>query len=573
VTTVLGANNAVVANDTTLSGTPALRITGNGVRFTNREAGRVFADTAQDSAIVILGSGVTITNLAGGIIRSASGSSNTLSAPTILGGGNADRVENAGTILGLIDLAGGDDIFVDLVTGSNLGIPEVRGGDGNDTYVLVPTNTISRTANFNGGAGTDSLIVEGADGNVSSFSLTDVENVVIRSSGGVEGIRGVDRIEFDMRGAAFRFNALRFTDSPDADVVIRQDDPSRPTSLSIYDRITLRSVLGSSSSDFLSVGNDTVVTGAIDLGGGNDSLSIVRSQFENPQQQRIGNAISGGAGLDSLSIGLRDGGIFDAANVSGFEILRLGYGGPTDFETIVRNIGGVGLVEAYQNCNVRLESAALAGVVIDVYGPARLTIDAASTVGGIFARTIGLGGGAIADDTRSITLTVQGNIFGTVQFSVGDDRLAGELSQSALVADGGAGNDSLTGGAFADRLVGSFGADMLVGGGGNDSLDGGSADDRLDGGTGDDLLIGGDGSDAYYVDSQGDIIVETSFVGGDDTAFSSASYYLYAYVDTLFLYDSAGAAFGVGNDLSNIIYGNAFANLLLGGANDDLWRE
>jgi uncharacterized protein (TIGR03118 family) len=60
-----------------------------------------------------------------------------------------------------------------------------------------------------------------------------------------------------------------------------------------------------------------------------------------------------------------------------------------------------------------------------------------------------------------------------------------------VVADGGAGNDTIQGGGGTDLLLGGPGDDELIGQGGRDVLIGGDGADRLHGNGGDDLLIGG----------------------------------------------------------------------------------
>jgi hemolysin type calcium-binding protein len=64
-----------------------------------------------------------------------------------------------------------------------------------------------------------------------------------------------------------------------------------------------------------------------------------------------------------------------------------------------------------------------------------------------------------------------------------------------LVAEGGAGDDTLSGGSGRDRLFGGAGNDRVYGGAGADAIDGESGDDRIFGGSGNDWLHGGTGRD------------------------------------------------------------------------------
>ncbi|MBB3834589.1 Ca2+-binding RTX toxin-like protein [Xanthomonas arboricola] len=97
------------------------------------------------------------------------------------------------------------------------------------------------------------------------------------------------------------------------------------------------------------------------------------------------------------------------------------------------------------------------------------------------------------------------------------------INLQQLILDGtadlnGTGNgdsNSLQGNAGANILTGaavdeySYKADWMDGGAGNDILIGAWGDDTLIGGTGNDRMEGGGGDDLYYVDSLGDVIVET----------------------------------------------------------------
>ncbi|TPG10845.1 beta strand repeat-containing protein [Sphingomonas oligophenolica] len=152
---------------------------------------------------------------------------------------------------------------------------------------------------------------------------------------------------------------------------------------------------------------------------------------------------------------------------------------------------------------------------------------------------------------------------------------------------GGAGADLLVGTADADTITGNGGADTLRGLAGNDTLTGGTAADILDGGTGNDSLTGGDGGDSYYVDSLGDVIVETAAGTGTDIVGASANYRLNAgaavevlqyaaapTTDAGAVALTAGVATGstagivlIGNEFAQNVYGTAGVDTLDGGRN------
>jgi serralysin len=205
----------------------------------------------------------------------------------------------------------------------------------------------------------------------------------------------------------------------------------------------------------------------------------------------------------------------------------------------------------------------------------------------------------------------------------GNDILNGNDGNDRLL--GGGGNDTLNGSVGSDILSGGAGVDQMVGGTGNDTyyvdnardvvveasalpseidrvissvthtlsanvenltlsgtaikgtgnalnntIAGNTANNVLSGGAGTDRLNGGAGNDTYYVNSIGDVVVETSTLPSEvDRITSSVTYTLSANVENLTLTGTT-AINGIGNVLNNMITGNAAANTLNGGAGDDM---
>jgi Ca2+-binding RTX toxin-like protein len=208
------------------------------------------------------------------------------------------------------------------------------------------------------------------------------------------------------------------------------------------------------------------------------------------------------------------------------------------------------------------------------------------------------------------------------------DRIDGKGGNDALIA--GAGSDVLTGGAGDDLLDGGAGMDRMQGGVGNDTyvvdevgdviaesagegsdavlagidftladnfenltltgsgsltgagnnvdnvitgndgdntLYGMEGNDTLNGGAGNDLMQGGAGDDIYHVDSEGDTTDETDG-SGFDQVFASAGTTLGKGLENLTLTGSANIS-GTGNELDNLLIGNAGSNRLDGGAGAD----
>lgn len=193
---------------------------------------------------------------------------------------------------------------------------------------------------------------------------------------------------------------------------------------------------------------------------------------------------------------------------------------------------------------------------------------------------------------------------------------------SAYNGTGNAGDNLITGNSAANRLDGAAGADRMVGGTGNDTyvvdnvgddvvevagegidtveasidyvlgstlenliltgtsdlqgtgndgdnvLIGNAGSNRLDGGLGGDDMYGGDGDDTFVNDSSDDWIYENEGAGIDTVERRyETNLILSSNVENLVL--AAGIATGNGNDLDNVITGNASANTLGGWDGDD----
>ncbi len=125
-----------------------------------------------------------------------------------------------------------------------------------------------------------------------------------------------------------------------------------------------------------------------------------------------------------------------------------------------------------------------------------------------------------------------------------------------------------SGGGGGAHVVGTEGNDSLVGTAGDDTIEGLGGFDTIDGGAGADSMEGGLQDDVFFVDNPGDLVVELEGGGSNDHVHSSVTYTLPAWVNNLALTGSADID-GMGNELDNVITGNAGANVLDGGLGAD----
>ncbi|WP_286209074.1 calcium-binding protein [Azospirillum sp. A1-3] len=128
-----------------------------------------------------------------------------------------------------------------------------------------------------------------------------------------------------------------------------------------------------------------------------------------------------------------------------------------------------------------------------------------------------------------------------------------------------AGTNTISGLDGDDILGGNTASDTIFGGAGNDTLYAG--DD-----TAADTLLGGSGDDVYWVNGPEDVITEAAGEGIDQVV-AKVSWTLGANLENLTLQEVGAASngFATGNDLANIIEGNAGNNEIHGnGGNDQL---
>jgi len=217
---------------------------------------------------------------------------------------------------------------------------------------------------------------------------------------------------------------------------------------------------------------------------------------------------------------------------------------------------------------------------------------------------------------------VQSTVSYTLSANVENLTLGGS---SGLSGTGNAASNKITGNGGANRLDGKEGADTLIGGAGNDTyvvdnagdliteasgggtdtveasvnytlldniealtltgnsnitatgngaantLIGNAGNNVLDGKGGLDNMTGGAGDDTYYVDTANEVTTELAG-GGTDTVMSSINWTLGNYIENLTLLNS-NAINGTGNELDNLLFGNAGVNTLKGEGGNDTYNS
>jgi len=222
------------------------------------------------------------------------------------------------------------------------------------------------------------------------------------------------------------------------------------------------------------------------------------------------------------------------------------------------------------NLTTTLGLSSVAGITFDPLGHSMFVVDSAnldivqiSTDTWTIQRLIDIGTG--------VTFAASGIAGEIVASPVADFFML--MTDSGLIrVDNPVRTDSHVGTAGADNLTGGSGDDYLLGNGGSDHLTGLAGNDVLDGGPGADVLYGGTGDDIYVVDNIGDLIVENASEGVD-TILTSVSFTLDEQPDIENLKASDPRSTTslnlFGNDLANVMVGNAGDNLINGGHGAD----
>ncbi|MDC1479889.1 hypothetical protein N8214_10760 [Pseudomonadales bacterium] len=392
-----------------------------------------------------------------------------LTSVIIKGGGIVDLAHLAA--LNITDWEIGDDLaytFQGTASSETIEVGEgpstVSSGEGND-FIKID-NTSSKSNVIDGGGGQDTLVISGADVDLSGVSLTSIEGIRVSSqslamnesqwaelASIIEVVPGaVTEFTLSLESAStmsLTEDAVYagFSGSDEADRLIGNS----------ADNI----LVGNAGNDVLEgkAGADTLVAGAgtdeLYGGEGDDRLDV-------SNKDQVSDIVSGGAGTDTLLVS--DGQNLTGATLIGLEVLS-GTG------TVTMSAEQVSLFKEIRGVSVQLTGDAQ---TYEMPPTLRLLQGAEVLLPDVDSDLVGSGG-----------------LIGSVK----DDLLAGS--------------------AAADRLLGGRGADRLVGGDGNDTLIGGKGTDQHIGGAGDDtIIVGGD----QFTDNNREISGELISGGeGNDT--------------------------------------------------------
>lgn len=438
------------------------------------------------------------------------------------------------------------------ILNGGLGADTMSGGKGNDTYYVDNSGDVVRE---NYGEGIDTVISSvnyTMDANVEILTLTgaavsavgnELDNTITgnASANTLSGGAGNDILN-GATGADIMYGGA----GNDTYYVDNAGDQVKENSGEGVDTVisAINYTIGANVENL-------VLSAKAVIGVGNDSNNTITGTASN-------NILDGGAGNDNL-IGGAGNDIYYVDSSSDVVVETLNAGIDTVYSSVNYSLGAN--VE-----NLTLTGGALNGFGNEVNNSITGNGNDNSLSGGAGNDTLdgSLGAdtmnGGVGNDTyyvdNSSDVVIEGLDEGidSVYSSV-DYTLSSNVENLALA---GASNTNATGNELSNTLVGNAGNNILNGGAGNDVLSGG---------LGADTMIGGVGDDIYYVESSYDVVSE-EFDEGFDTVISAVNYNLGSNVENLMLTGTAITA--TGNELDNIITGNAYANTIYAGAGNDI---
>ncbi len=424
-------------------------------------------------------------------------------------------------LIGTANLNGTGNGLANVLTGNagnnrldgGAGADTMVGGLGDDTYVVGSVSDVVIEA---AGAGTDTVL------SFITYTLTaNVENLELT---GTDAINGTGNALDNWLTGNAAVNILSGGLGNDTYLIDSLDDTIVEVAGEGTDtvRASIDYTLGSNLENL-------VLTGTANLNGTGNGLANVLTGNAGD------NLLDGGAGADTMAGGL------------GNDTYVIGAG-----DTVVEAAGeGTDTVRSSisYTLTANVENLVLTGIAT-INGTGNALANGLTGNDGINV----LDGGAGAD---------------TMAGGLGNDSYVVDDAGDVVIEAADEGSDtvrtsvSYTLGSNVEKLVLQGTANLNgTGNGLANTLTGNAGNNLLDGGLGADTMIGGSGNDTYVVDDAGDVLSE-ALDGGLDTVQSSVGYRLRANIENLTLTGSAHID-GTGNELANVLLGNAGNNILDG---------
>lgn len=409
-----------------------------------------------------------------------------------------------------------------------VGEQSLQGGAGVDTYVFKRGDAVVAEAGDISGA---DLILDTSIGNIIEFGPGI-------AAGDLRFRRFGSKLLIDVQGGA----------EPETISVDYFDDPRRLSTFRFADGSTLdvsqgvRIALAGTDGD--DVMNGTANSDYFDGGLGNDQLN-----------GKAGNDwLVGGAGNDKLDGGA---GVDDMAGGTGDDTYVVDDSGDTITENAAEGLDAVQSTASY-TLSANVENLTLGGSNgLSGTGNAvanKITGNSgANRLDGKEGADTLIGGAGndtyVVDDALDSITEASGGGTDTVEASV-NYTLLDNIEALTLT---GSGNTTATGNGAANTLIGNAGNNVLDGKGGLDNM------------------TGGLGDDTYVVDTTNEVTTELAG-GGTDTVNSTITWTLGNFVENLTLLNS-GTINGTGNELDNLLFGNAGVNTLKGLEGNDTYSS
>ncbi len=301
----------------------------------------------------------------------------------IVSGAGGDSFANAGTLAGNVDLGDGADTFAN--TGTVTGNVDLAGGA--DSYVFG-VGTVTGVIAGGDDASVDSIVIQSA-GQTSQAKIARALSDIVLDAASLANVTGFEQVNVNGPVTVVASGELP------VDTIVLSGATLRVDAGNSLKTNGTTTILGSAGAETLT--NSGAILGNVDLAGGNDTLNI------RSATARFGGTVSGGAGIDTLSLAT-SGTTATPAEIDGSRF--------TGFETL-SNSSGTNAVSgnlALNQINVtggyligRTGSAISGNVVVGSGG----TFGSAGTVTGNIA--VGSGGN-LAPGASPGVMTVAGNV-------------------------------------------------------------------------------------------------------------------------------------------------------------------